>query len=95
MEGNAPAPLADYFWIAGIETISYQDFLPLSTPTQVDSTITEDGEPEEEESPSRENAGASPPKSHYRTPFEAELGQPTFQIIYTYLGRSGREYEEQ
>ncbi|KAK8130118.1 DENN domain-containing protein [Apiospora kogelbergensis] len=63
MEGNAPAPLADYFWIAGIETISYQDFLPLSTPTQVDSTITEDGEPEEEESPSRENAGASPPKA--------------------------------
>ncbi|KAK6825093.1 hypothetical protein PG987_012587 [Apiospora arundinis] len=60
MEGNAPAPLADYFWIAGIETISYQDFLPLSTPTQVDSTITEDGEPEEEESPSRENGGAPP-----------------------------------
>ncbi|KAH8677489.1 AEX-3 domain-containing protein [Xylariales sp. PMI_506] len=44
---NNSAPLADYFWIAGIETISYQD-LPLSTPsTQVDATIVEDGEPEE------------------------------------------------
>ncbi|KAK7948335.1 DENN domain-containing protein [Apiospora aurea] len=62
MEGNAPAPLADYFWIAGIETISYQDFLPpLSAPTQVDSTITEDGEPEEDESPIRDSIIGSPP----------------------------------
>ncbi|KAK8039114.1 DENN domain-containing protein [Apiospora rasikravindrae] len=62
MEGNAPAPLADYFWIAGIETISYNDFLPpLSAPTQVDSTITEDGEPEEDESPIRDSIIGSPP----------------------------------
>ncbi|KAK8077537.1 DENN domain-containing protein [Apiospora saccharicola] len=63
MEGNAPAPLADYFWIAGIETISYQVFLPpVSAPTQVDSTITEDGEPEEDESPNRDSIGSPPPK---------------------------------
>jgi hypothetical protein len=44
---NASAPLADYFWIAGIETISYQDFPLPTTPTQVDTTIDEDGEPED------------------------------------------------
>lgn len=46
---NASAPLADYFWIAGIQHISYQDF-PLATPqSHVETTIEEDGEPEEEE----------------------------------------------
>ncbi|PKS09686.1 hypothetical protein jhhlp_004306 [Lomentospora prolificans] len=37
---SASAPLADYFWIAGVESISYNDS-PLPTP-QVDSTIAED-----------------------------------------------------
>ncbi|KAI0137403.1 DENN domain-containing protein [Xylariales sp. AK1849] len=44
---NSSAPLADYFWIAGVETISYHD-LPLPTSsTQVETTIEEDGEPED------------------------------------------------
>lgn len=43
MEGSTP--LADYFWIAGVESISYDDPLPPSQP--VESTIVEDGEPDE------------------------------------------------
>lgn len=44
------APLADYFWIAGIESIAYQDFPSSATPTQFDTIIAEDGEDEEDES---------------------------------------------
>jgi hypothetical protein len=44
---NASAPLADYFWIAGIENISYGDSLPTIS-TQVEETIVEDGEPAED-----------------------------------------------
>jgi hypothetical protein len=52
MDSNS-APLADYFWIAGIESISYQDF-PLEnsllpSTTHVDTTIEEDKESEEEQ----------------------------------------------
>ncbi|KAI5864237.1 DENN-domain-containing protein [Durotheca rogersii] len=50
---NSSAPLADYFWIAGIESVSYHDLPPPSTSTsiQVESTIVEDGEPEDENEP--------------------------------------------
>lgn len=48
MMASSSTPLADYFWIAGVESISYND------PTQpnvqnapVESTIAEDGEPED------------------------------------------------
>ncbi|KAH6656350.1 DENN domain-containing protein [Truncatella angustata] len=44
---NALAPLADYFWIAGIEHISYQDF-PVPNTSTVETTIEEDGENDEE-----------------------------------------------
>ncbi|KAM0815269.1 putative DENN domain-containing protein [Seiridium cardinale] len=45
---NASAPLADYFWIAGVEHISYQDF-PSPTPSpHVETTIEEDREPDED-----------------------------------------------
>ncbi|KAI1333976.1 dDENN domain-containing protein [Xylariaceae sp. FL0016] len=46
---SSSAPLADYFWIAGVESISYHDFPLPPTPTAVDTTITEDGEPEDEQ----------------------------------------------
>lgn len=49
---NSSAPLADYFWIAGLESISYQDLPSPQSATQVDTTITEDGEPEEPFAPS-------------------------------------------
>ena len=44
---ESPAvPLADYFWIAGVESIAYDDPAP-QLPAQVESTIVEDGEPQE------------------------------------------------
>lgn len=43
---TASTPLADYFWIAGVESITYSD--PFPPPCQqLDETIDEDGEPEE------------------------------------------------
>ncbi|EKJ78856.1 hypothetical protein HYE68_010375 [Fusarium pseudograminearum] len=46
---SSSTPLAEYFWIAGVESVSYQD--PNSQPAPavpVESTIIEDGEPEDE-----------------------------------------------
>lgn len=40
------APLAHYFWIAGVESISYEDVALPQTSLPVDTTIAEDGEPE-------------------------------------------------
>ncbi|KAM3506449.1 hypothetical protein MY11210_007546 [Beauveria gryllotalpidicola] len=39
---SSSAPLAHYFWIAGVESISYDD----APQTTVDDTIAEDGEPD-------------------------------------------------
>lgn len=41
---SASAPLADYFWIAGVESISYNDPAPPQPATQLDTTISEDAE---------------------------------------------------
>ncbi|KAF4987599.1 hypothetical protein FGRMN_10281 [Fusarium graminum] len=47
---NSSTPLAEYFWIAGVESVSYHD--PNSQPTPaaipVESTIVEDGESDDE-----------------------------------------------
>lgn len=43
---NSSTPLADYFWIAGVESVSYNDPAPPNAP--VESTIAEDGEPEDD-----------------------------------------------
>ncbi|KAH6891094.1 AEX-3 domain-containing protein [Thelonectria olida] len=43
---NSSTPLADYFWIAGVESVSYNDPTPPNAP--VESTIAEDGEPEDD-----------------------------------------------
>lgn len=42
---TSSTPLAEYFWIAGIENISYDDG-PQTAAPQFDDTIAEDGEPE-------------------------------------------------
>ncbi|KAI0014632.1 dDENN domain-containing protein [Xylariomycetidae sp. FL0641] len=63
---SSSAPLADYFWIAGIESISYQDFPIPATPSQVDTTIIEDGEPDEESAESTESVTAPSQKSNAR-----------------------------
>ena len=49
---NSSTPLADYFWIAGIEHIAYDDGPALQQPQQpqqLDETIAEDGEGEGED----------------------------------------------
>lgn len=51
------APLADYFWIAGIEHIAYDDLLGPQQPQQLDDTIAEDGEGEREGEDEGENEG--------------------------------------
>ncbi|KKO99018.1 hypothetical protein THAR02_08889 [Trichoderma harzianum] len=48
MEGSS-TPLAEYFWIAGIETVVYDESLPPVTHSTETTTIVEDGEPEDEE----------------------------------------------
>ena len=56
---NPSTPLADYFWIAGVDSISYNDTpLPQSPKkqqslTQLDPAIAEDGEPPELDSDAR------------------------------------------
>lgn len=48
MEGSS-TPLAEYFWIAGIEAVIYDEHLPPVTHSTETTTIVEDGEPEDEE----------------------------------------------
>lgn len=48
MEGSS-TPLAEYFWIAGIEAVIYDESLPPVTHSTETTTIVEDGELEEEE----------------------------------------------
>ncbi|KAF7551847.1 hypothetical protein G7046_g7598 [Stylonectria norvegica] len=43
---TSSTPLADYFWIAGVESISYNDTPQPNAP--VETTIVEDGEPEDD-----------------------------------------------
>lgn len=62
---NASAPLADYFWIAGIEHISYQDFPLPATSKHVETTIEEDGE-HDEHSPRRDSIAGMPTKATAR-----------------------------
>jgi len=42
---TSSTPLAEYFWIAGIENISYDDGTQTAAAAQFDDTIAEDGEP--------------------------------------------------
>ncbi|OAA55950.1 hypothetical protein SPI_08157 [Niveomyces insectorum RCEF 264] len=45
MDPSVSTPLADYFWIAGVESISYQD-LPPPPSQQIEATIDEHDEPD-------------------------------------------------
>lgn len=51
MEGSSP-PLAEYFWIAGIEAVIYDESLPSVSHSVETTTIAEDGEPEDEDTAS-------------------------------------------
>ncbi len=67
---NSSTPLADYFWIAGIEHIAYDDGAALQQPQQpqqLDESIAEDGEGEgEAESESTDGSGATPSRATAR-----------------------------
>ncbi|KAL9943442.1 hypothetical protein D7B24_007797 [Verticillium nonalfalfae] len=63
MDSSSTTPLADYFWIAGIETIAYDDPLPSSS--QVAASIAEDGEQPPEENGVNAN-GTGTPRHHAR-----------------------------
>lgn len=70
---NPSTPLADYFWIAGVESISYGDSPPLPSPlhsqqpsTQLDSPIAEDSEPPELNVEAKINNASSTPKADAR-----------------------------
>ncbi len=63
MDSPASTPLADYFWIAGVESIAYQD--PSPPPQQVEETIDEHGEPEVAEA-SRSGAQSRTSARHSR-----------------------------
>ncbi|KAI0972854.1 dDENN domain-containing protein [Xylaria arbuscula] len=58
---SSSAPLADYFWIAGIESVSYNDTPVPATPNQLDTTIAEDGEPDDQ------SDSQAPPLNHKRS----------------------------
>ncbi|CAK7218724.1 hypothetical protein SCUCBS95973_003578 [Sporothrix curviconia] len=65
MDSSASTPLADYFWIAGVESISYQDPLQTLQPQQVEETIDEHGELESVEA-SRNSAASRTSHRHSR-----------------------------
>ncbi|KAI1639363.1 dDENN domain-containing protein [Biscogniauxia mediterranea] len=75
---NTAAPLADYFWIAGIESISYQDFPIPPTPTQVDTTITEDEESDDDERDSVASPSQKPTARHSRQNSNHRLSKASF-----------------
>ncbi|OLN92078.1 DENN domain-containing protein [Colletotrichum chlorophyti] len=58
---NSSTPLADYFWIAGVESISYHDSTP-QQPSNVESTIAEDSEYEDSDG----ELNATPSKRYAR-----------------------------
>ncbi|KAK7746982.1 hypothetical protein SLS53_002170 [Cytospora paraplurivora] len=69
MDGSS-APLADYFWIAGVEDISYHDNEPINTRplsvVQLDDTIKEDIEHEIPESPTSAQTNSKESARHSR-----------------------------
>ncbi|KAI1357480.1 dDENN domain-containing protein [Xylaria arbuscula] len=58
---STSAPLADYFWIAGIESVSYNDVPAPTVPNQLETTIAEDGEPDDQ------SDSQAPPLDHKRS----------------------------
>ena len=64
---STSAPLADYFWIAGIENISFTD-APQPPPTPpVESTIAEDGELQEDDASIKANSRATARHSRHNS----------------------------
>ncbi|KAK3304505.1 AEX-3 domain-containing protein [Chaetomium strumarium] len=93
MANNSSTPLADYFWIAGIEHIKYDDDLDPIQPQQLDDTIVEDGEGEDTDSsvatPSRATARHSRQNSANRLSTVSKLS-----LSPSLSGGEGRISEE-
>lgn len=65
---SASTPLADYFWIAGIELASLKDPSPAQPTNQLENTISEDAEADESEaSPQAGTARASARHSRHNS----------------------------
>ncbi|KAI0884723.1 DENN-domain-containing protein [Annulohypoxylon maeteangense] len=77
------APLADYFWIAGVESISYQDLPPptSASSTQVDDTIDEDGEPDDDPEPTPSPSVNRTSARHSRQNSNNRLSKSSFASI--------------
>ncbi|KAI1210614.1 DENN-domain-containing protein [Annulohypoxylon truncatum] len=77
------APLADYFWIAGVESISYQDLPPptSASSTQVDGTIDEDGEPDDDPEPTPSPSANRNSARHSRQNSNNRLSKASFASI--------------
>lgn len=80
---SSSAPLADYFWIAGIQSISYQDLPHLATSTKVDTIIAEDGEPDDCSSPSTPIAPAKTTARHSRQNSNGRISRASMSTIHT------------
>ncbi|RYO78817.1 hypothetical protein DL766_008722 [Monosporascus sp. MC13-8B] len=81
---NSSVPLADYFWIAGIQSISYQDLPHPATSTKVDQVIAEDGEPDESDCPSTPMTPAKTAARHSRQNSNGRLSRASISnSIYT------------
>ncbi|KAI1381515.1 DENN-domain-containing protein [Hypoxylon crocopeplum] len=75
---NSSAPLADYFWIAGIASVSYQDLPPPASSTQVEGTITEDGEPDDHTEPTASPSASKTFARHSRHNSNNRLSKASF-----------------
>ncbi|KAI0009278.1 DENN-domain-containing protein [Xylariaceae sp. FL0662B] len=80
---DSSAPLADYFWIAGVESISYQDLSPPTSSNQVDDTINEDGEPDEPEDTPVTSPANRTYARHSRQNSNNRLSKASFNSIHT------------
>ncbi|RYP19849.1 hypothetical protein DL765_003103 [Monosporascus sp. GIB2] len=81
---NSSVPLADYFWIAGIQSISYQDLPHPATSTKVDQVIAEDGEPDESDCSSTPMTPAKTTARHSRQNSNGRLSRASISnSIYT------------
>lgn len=88
---NSSTPLADYFWIAGIENISYGDS-SLPSPN-FDQTITEDGEGEsaskEKDARSTPTASARHSRHNSASRFSKVSQDGTFHLNFSHLEDDG------
>ncbi|KAG4217757.1 hypothetical protein PC116_g33763, partial [Phytophthora cactorum] len=80
---SSSAPLADYFWIAGVASVSYHDLPPPASATQVEGTITEDHEPDEDQSDSATSPANKTNARHSRQNSNNRLSKISTSSIHT------------